>query len=234
MLRKRKDNQDNDDTNRPSPDKCKRIRQSSLSPRKPLTTPRGKLVIIEGNIGVGKTTLSQRLATLLKYKLFLEPTSKNPYLEKFYAEPKKYALKLQLWIFQQRLMIYIQAVKHMFETGQGVLLDRSVFSDKVFADVGFADSNITPEGYGFYMSIRVRALEGLPIPHVTLFLNTDPKVCQQRIKTRGRSCEKGIPVSYLQSLHDAYQVFIAEMREVGSKVHSLDWTDFGEAKPIQV
>ena len=215
MLRKRKDSQDNDDTNRPSPDKCKRIRQSSLSPRKTLITPRGKLVIIEGNIGVGKTTLSQRLATLLKYKLFLEPTSKNPYLEKFYAEPKKYALKLQLWIFQQRLMIYIQAVKHMFETGQGVLLDRSVFSDKVFADVGFADSNITPEGYGFYMSIRGRALEGLPIPHVTLFLNTDPKVCQQRIKTRGRSCEKGIPVSYLQSLHDAYQVFIAEMRGGG-------------------
>ena len=123
MLGKRKDtSQDNEDTNI-SPDKYKRIKPS-LSPKKTFSAPNCKLIIIEGNIGVGKTTLSQKLSTLLNYKLFLEPTSKNPYLEKFYAEPKKYALKLQLWIFQQRLHIYIQAVKHIFDTGQGVLLDR--------------------------------------------------------------------------------------------------------------
>ena len=234
MLGKRRESSQDNDESKKSPDKYKRIRHSSLSPKKPFSPPKCKLVIIEGNIGVGKTTLSHKLTTLLDYKLFLEPTSKNPYLEKFYAEPKKYALKLQLWIFQQRMHIYIQAVKHIFETGQGVLLDRSVFSDKVFADVGYADKNITPEGYAFYMNIRSRALKGLPIPHVTLYLDTDPEVCQQRIKTRGRNCEKGIPVSYLQSLHDAYQEFNREMGEMGSKVHKLDWTHYGDAKLIQV
>ena len=227
---RREGSQDNEDTKK-SPDKYKRVK---LSPKKPFSPPKCKLIIIEGNIGVGKTTLSQKLATLLNYKLFLEPTSKNPYLEKFYAEPKKYALKLQLWIFQQRLHIYIQAVRHIFDTEQGALLDRSVFSDKVFADVCFSDKNITSEGYAFYMGIRSRALKGLPVPHVTLYLDTEPEVCQLRIKMRGRSCEKGIPVSYLQSLHDAYQEFIGEMESMGSSVHKLDWTHFGEANLIQV
>ena len=236
MLGKRS-SQENDECQPNTPDKhpMKRIKPSTTaSPSKPFLTPPGKLVIVEGNIGVGKTTLSQKLSSLLGYKLFLEPTSKNPYLEKFYAEPKKYALKLQLWIFQQRLHMYIQAVNHIYETGQGVLLDRSVFSDKVFADVGYADKNITPEGYGFYMYIRTRALKFLPVPHVTLYLDTEPELCRERILVRGRSCEQGIPVSYLQSLHDAYQEFNAEMDAMGSKVHKLDWSHFGEPMQIQV
>lgn len=77
-----------------------------------------KLIILEGNIGVGKTTLACQLARKLDYKLFLEPTTKNPYLAKFYEDPKKYALKLQLWIFRQRFRMYIKAAKHLLETGE--------------------------------------------------------------------------------------------------------------------
>ena len=76
-----------------------------------------RLVIIEGNIGVGKSTLARKLSEGLDYALFLEPTVENPYLEKFYAEPKKYALKLQLWILKQRYLTYVEAVKHLTRTG---------------------------------------------------------------------------------------------------------------------
>jgi len=82
-----------------------------------LSQPLEKLIILEGNIGVGKTTLACQLARKLNYKLFLEPTTKNPYLAKFYEDPKKYALKLQLWIFRQRFHMYIKATKHLLETG---------------------------------------------------------------------------------------------------------------------
>ena len=82
------------------------------------TSTSPQLIIVEGNIGVGKSTLACQLARQLNYRVFLEPTTKNPYLAKFYREPKKYALKLQLWIFNQRFRTYINATKHILQTGQ--------------------------------------------------------------------------------------------------------------------
>lgn len=90
------------------------VQKSSVQFSQPLE----KLIILEGNIGVGKTTLACQLARRLNYKLFLEPTTKNPYLAKFYEDPKKYALKLQLWIFRQRFHMFIKATKHLLETGR--------------------------------------------------------------------------------------------------------------------
>lgn len=77
----------------------------------------GKLVIVEGNIGAGKTTLTVEVAGKLQAKAILEPTAQNPYLEKFYSDPKKYALKLQLWIFRRRLQLYTEALHEMQQEG---------------------------------------------------------------------------------------------------------------------
>ena len=75
-------------------------------------------MIVEGNIGVGKSTLARKMAKELGCTLFMEPTVENPYLEKFYADPHKYALKLQLWILQQRYLTYVEAVNHLVRTGE--------------------------------------------------------------------------------------------------------------------
>lgn len=77
-----------------------------------------QLVIVEGSIGVGKSTLACQLARQLDYRVFLEPTTKNPYLPKFYRDPKKYALKLQLWIFRQRFKTYLDAAEHVLNCGK--------------------------------------------------------------------------------------------------------------------
>lgn len=79
------------------------------------------IVLVEGNIGAGKTTLIRELSEKLGFRVFLEPTAKNPYLAKFYADPKKYALKLQLWIFRQRFLTYVDAVRHVLEKGRSAL-----------------------------------------------------------------------------------------------------------------
>lgn len=68
--------------------------------------PSGKIIIVEGNISAGKSTLCRRLQEELDCALFLEPTVANPFLEKFYKDPKKYALPLQLWILKQRYVTY--------------------------------------------------------------------------------------------------------------------------------
>ena len=77
-----------------------------------------QVVIVEGSIGVGKSTLACQLARQLDYRVFLEPTTKNPYLPKFYRDPKKYALKLQLWIFRQRFKTYLDAAEHVLKCGK--------------------------------------------------------------------------------------------------------------------
>ena len=76
-----------------------------------------KMFVIEGNIGVGKTTLARSLAKKMRCKPFLEPALENPFLERFYDDPHKYAMKLQMWIFRQRYRTYLEAVKYMKATG---------------------------------------------------------------------------------------------------------------------
>lgn len=191
------------------------------------TTCAPQLVIVEGNIGVGKSTLSCQLARKLNYRVFLEPTTKNPYLEKFYKDPKRYALKLQLWIFKQRFRTYIAATKHVLQTGQGVLLDRSVFSDTVFADVNFQQGTISLEGYEYYKDLKKKALQSVPVPHTTLYLDVSPETCHERILRRGRDYESGIPLEYLKGLDASYKKFLEEMRNVRSRVLEYNWTDFG-------
>jgi len=80
----------------------------------------GNIVLVEGNIGIGKTTLCRELSHQLKYKAFFEPATENPYLEKFYENPKKYALQLQLWIFDQRCHTYVDALQHIVKTGESI------------------------------------------------------------------------------------------------------------------
>lgn len=190
-------------------------------------TCKPQLVIVEGNIGVGKSTLSCQLARKLNYRVFLEPSAKNPYLAKFYKDPNKYALKLQLWIFKQRFRTYIAATKHVLQTGQGVLLDRSVFSDTVFAEVNFQQGTISSEGYEYYKDLKKKALQSVPIPHTTLYLDVSPETCTQRIHGRGRDYESEIPLEYLKGLDASYKKFLEEMRKVGSRVLEYNWTDFG-------
>ena len=71
---------------------------------------------------MGKTTLATSLSNELSCKVFVEPAIANPYLEKFYKEPHKYALPLQLWILQQRYQTYVDAAKHIIKSGRVLIV----------------------------------------------------------------------------------------------------------------
>lgn len=163
----------------------------------------------------------------------MEPTLTNPYLEDFYKDHKKWALRMQLWLLRQRYRAYVAAIKYILETGQGVILDRSVYSDSVFADKNLVDGNISQEGYEQYWALRRKMLANLPIPHITIYLDVTANTCFDRIHNlRGRACEGGIPLEYLAGLEDCYLTFLGQMAAAGSKVIRLPWTNFGGADDV--
>eukprot|EP00708_Paratrimastix_pyriformis_P004058 GAFH01002879.1.p1 GENE.GAFH01002879.1~~GAFH01002879.1.p1 ORF type:complete len:241 (-),score=44.72 GAFH01002879.1:244-966(-) len=194
-----------------------------------ITSSTPKIIVIEGNIAAGKTTLAQKLAHALDYDVYIEPTTENPYLKRYYENPKQYGEIMQMWFLHQRYHTYINAVEQYLERGRGVILDRSIFSDFVFAKKNHLDGNISAEGFRKYLQLREDMLRVLPIPHVLLFLDVSPETCLHRIlNVRQRECEAGIPLDYLTGLDQCYQEFLVQMRQYGTQVVKLTWSNFGD------
>ena len=193
------------------------------------------MCVCAGNISAGKSTLSRDLADALGYRLFLEPTVTNPYLEKYYAEPKKYALPMQMWLLKQRYVTFVAALREVLDDpdNRGIILDRSVFSDIVFGEKNFMDGNFSREGYDYYLELRRKMLASIPPPHVVLYLDVTAEECHRRIHhTRKRDCEDGIPLAYLQGLDDCYKRFLDAMTDTGAAVLSVDWNKFGDVADV--
>ncbi|KAJ3423741.1 deoxynucleoside kinase [Anaeramoeba flamelloides] len=191
-------------------------------------------IIIEGNISAGKTTLCRELGKLLDYEVFYEPTAKNPYLELYYADPKKWGLPMQLYLLRQRFMTYLHCLQKL-ESGKikGVILDRSIYSDWVFAKKNFDDKNIDEEGYKLYSSIRKEMLNIVPYPQICLYLSVKPEICYDRIhKLRGRKCESSIPLEYLSGLNECYELLNTELGESTTHVARINWNNFGYASEV--
>ena len=194
------------------------------------------LIIVEGNISAGKSTLTKHLASSLNCRVFLEPTETNPFLADFYKDPAKYALRMQLFLLKRRFRTYLEAIRHMAETGEGAVLDRSIFSDWVFAEKNRVDGNIGKEGFEYYSVLRNQLLQGLPCPLVTVYLDVTAKECHRRIHgLRQRESEVdggGIPLEYLEGLENCYEDLLQEMEERGSRVLKFDWGEFGSAEEV--
>lgn len=175
------------------------------------------------------------MARLLNYAAFYEPVETNPYLEDFYRDPKRYALEMQWWFLSHRFRMHQEAIEHIWNTGQSVIMDRSIYGDAIFAKKNWLDGNISDLGYETYLKHRNMMIESkfLLVPHLTIYLESSPEVCQYRIeKIRKRDCENGIPIEYLKGLDDLYQELMIEMKQRGSNVVSINNDPFVTAEEV--
>eukprot|EP00761_Pharyngomonas_kirbyi_P002558 gb/GECH01002562.1/.p1 GENE.gb/GECH01002562.1/~~gb/GECH01002562.1/.p1 ORF type:complete len:284 (+),score=75.65 gb/GECH01002562.1/:1-852(+) len=191
------------------------------------------IIIVEGNISAGKSTLARGLGELTGFKVFYEPTETNPFLDKFYEDPKKYALEMQLWLLRIRFRIYIEAVNYIVKENCGVILDRSIYSDSVFAEKNFIDGNIDDEGYEYYKQLRSEMLKLVPSPRFAIYLDSSPKVCYNRVHNiRGRGCESSIKLEYLEGLDQCYQNLLQDICNLGTQSMRYDWNQFGNISRV--
>ena len=153
---------------------------------------------VEGPIGVGKTSLSKRLAASFNYELLLENSDENPFLERFYQNPKAHALSTQLYfLFQRAQQIQELRQDDMFQPVRvaDFLIDK---------DMLFAQQNLDPEEYALYLKVFRHLTIDAPVPDLVIYLQAPTSVLLDRIRKRGVEAEQLIELSYLQNLNNAY------------------------------
>lgn len=158
-------------------------------------------VAIEGVIGVGKTTLSRRLAKTLNASLVLEVVEENPFLARFYDDPEAYA-------FQTQLFFLLSRYRQQLEMPQGELFTESIVSDYIFAkDQIFATINLAEEELALYRALVPLLETRVRKPDLVVYLQATTEVLLERIKRRGRPFERDIASEYLETLSEAYNHF---------------------------
>lgn len=159
------------------------------------------MVVVAGNIGVGKTSLTERIGSRLGWKTAYESVDNNPYLSDFYADMHKWAFHLQIFFLGHRAEQYL---KHA-EMQASAILDRSIYEDAyIFARALYNMGNLNERDYFSYLKVFQILVDKLPPPDLLVYLKAPVPILMDRIQKRARNMETGISADYLQLLESYY------------------------------
>jgi deoxyguanosine kinase len=178
-------------------------------------------LVIEGNIGAGKTTLANKMAELHNTRLILEQFEGNPFLPKFYENREKYAFPLELSFLAER---YHQLKD---ELSRQDLFQPEIISDYFFLkSLIFAKANLDESEYELYTRLFHIIHDSLPKPDLFVFLYHDVERLLLNIKTRGREYEKSITADYLIKIQNAYFDFLKQAPDLKVLIINVNYLDF--------
>ncbi len=160
-----------------------------------------RLVIVAGNIGAGKTSLTERLGARLGWRTAFESVADNPYLPDFYADMKSWSFHLQVFFLGHRAQQYLELARHP----QSAISDRSIYEDAyIFARALHHLGNLRERDYLAYRRLFDLVVGNLPAPDLLIYLKCPVAVLVDRIHQRGRDIESGISADYLALLESFY------------------------------
>jgi deoxyadenosine/deoxycytidine kinase len=180
-------------------------------------------VVIEGNIGAGKTTLATRIAEEFNARLILERFADNPFLPKFYEDPEKYSFPLELSFLASRY----KQLKDELEP-QDLFRAFTVADYYFMKSLVFASSTLNGDEYNLYRQIFYIIYGSLPRPDIFVYLHLSPEKLLQNIEKRGRNYEKSITKDYLQKIQESYFTFFRQNPENKYLVIDINNIDFVE------
>jgi deoxyadenosine/deoxycytidine kinase len=160
-----------------------------------------RLIVVAGNIGAGKTSLTERLGSRLGWETAFESVSDNPYLPDFYADMRAWSFHLQIFFLGHRSNQYLDLAR----SERSAILDRSIYEDAyIFARALHHLGNLNERDYLAYRRVFELLVSTLPPPNLLINLKAPVDVLMERIRRRGRDIESGITADYLTLLDSFY------------------------------
>lgn len=166
-----------------------------------MTLEKYRYIVVEGPIGVGKTSLAQRLAEHTGADMLLEKPQDNPFLSRFYQDPQRHAMSTQLFFLFQR-------INELRDQAQMDLFNTRTVSDYLFEkDALFARLNLSEDEFKLYQNIYQSLAPQVPIPDLVIYLQASTDTLIERVRRRGRNYERSVTDDYLARLGNSYGEF---------------------------
>tara|TARA_B100000809_G_scaffold266357_1_gene328685 strand:- start:10657 stop:11271 length:615 start_codon:yes stop_codon:yes gene_type:complete len=182
-------------------------------------------VAIAGNIGAGKTTLTQLLAKHYHWDAHFENAEDNPYLDDFYAEMERWSFNLQVFFLNSRF----EQILKIQKSGKDIIQDRTIYEDaKIFAPNLHAMGLLTNRDYNNYSSLFDLMENLVTPPDLLIYLRADIKTLVGQIHKRGRAYENSISIDYLSRLNERYEAWATEYDKGKILIIDVDNLDFVE------
>ncbi len=182
-----------------------------------------RFLVIEGNIGAGKTTLATKLSEELNAKLVLEQFADNPFLPKFYADKERYSFPLELSFLADR---YNQIKKEMLhpELFRSMLISDYYFTKSAI----FAGNTLQADEYRLFRRLFNIVFESLPKPDLYVYLHMSVDNLLKNIRKRGRDYEKNITPEYLEMIQNGYFDYFRQVTQFPVLIIDTNGIDFVE------
>ena len=180
----------------------------------------GRYIAVEGPIGVGKTTLARALGSEFDSRIVFEQVEENPFLRRFYEEPRTYA-------FQAQLFFLLSRYRQQRQLAQQDLFNQSTVADYLFAkDHIFAQINLDGDELALYRQLFNLLNSRLPKPDLVVYLQARGEVLYERLRKRDRDYERRITPAYVDKVAEAYRDFFFYYDETPLLVVDSSEVDF--------
>jgi len=164
-----------------------------------------RIIVVAGNIGAGKTSLSERIGARLGWHTAFESVADNPYLPDFYADMRAWSFHLQIFFLGHRAAQYLD----LASSTESVIFDRSIYEDAyIFARALHQLGNLNERDYYSYRRVFDLVVAHLPPPDLLIYLKAPVPVLMDRIHSRARAIESGITAQYLGLLESYYDEWL--------------------------
>ena len=180
-------------------------------------------VAIAGNIGAGKTTLTQLLAKHYNWDPHFESVDENPYLDDFYGEMERWSFNLQVFFLNSRF----RQVLELRQSGKKIIQDRTIYEDAhIFAPNLHAMGLMTNRDYSNYSSLFELMENLVTPPDLLIYLRADISTLVGQIHKRGREYENSISIDYLSRLNERYEAWVSKYTKGKLLIIDVDNLDF--------
>lgn len=179
-------------------------------------------IVIAGIIGSGKSEMTKNLAKATGLTPMYEGVDKNMYLDDFYKDMSKYGFEMQVFLYTQRFQQHQQIV----HGDKGVVQDRSIYEDVIFAKMLHEQGNMSDRSFKTYVYISEIMRPFLRPPTAIVFLDVRPEVALERARVRARESESSLSLEYLYNLQKGYEDWLASEIPISCPKMRLDWNEF--------